>query len=191
MTAPTDQDLPSLAPTPPGLYRHYKGNWYEVLDTARCSETLAGMTVYRALYGKGLDSGALWVRPAAMFAEVGMFGGQHRPRFARHDPADIVLADLPTAHALAAHLRHQARLRGIDLDHALRPPPPEPTTCCGRGCNGCVWEGFYDALAFWCEDAQALCAQDSQAGEQVLQAGGATGRDAGCTQPITTTRAPG
>ena len=35
----------------------------------------------------------------------------------------------------------------------LRQPPPEPASCCGRGCNGCVWEGYYDALAFWLEDA--------------------------------------
>ena len=35
----------------------------------------------------------------------------------------------------------------------LRQPPPEPTSCCGRGCNGCVWEGYYDALALWLEDA--------------------------------------
>src|SRR5690606_11456971 len=27
----SDHDLPPLTPTPPGLYRHYKGNWYEVL----------------------------------------------------------------------------------------------------------------------------------------------------------------
>ncbi|MBT9462484.1 MAG: DUF1653 domain-containing protein, partial [Hydrogenophaga sp.] len=31
----TDNDLPPLNPTPPGLYRHYKGGWYEVLDTVR------------------------------------------------------------------------------------------------------------------------------------------------------------
>ena len=35
----------------------------------------------------------------------------------------------------------------------LRQPPPEPTSCCGRGCNGCVWEGYYGALTFWLEDA--------------------------------------
>ncbi|MFW5330596.1 oxidoreductase-like domain-containing protein [Hydrogenophaga sp. ZJX-1] len=38
----------------------------------------------------------------------------------------------------------------------MRPPPPEPTACCGRGCNGCVWEGFYEALHHWRVDALAL-----------------------------------
>lgn len=147
----TDDDLPPLNPTPPGLYRHYKGGWYEVLDTVRCSETLEGMTLYRALYG----GWGLWVRPAAMFAEVGTFEGREQPRFTRHDPAGVPLADLPTAQALIAHLRGLALRRGMDLDSALRPPPPEPDTCCGRGCNGCVWEGFYTALHHWREDALA------------------------------------
>lgn len=35
----------------------------------------------------------------------------------------------------------------------LRAPPPHPTGCCGRGCNGCVWEGFMAAAQFWREDA--------------------------------------
>ena len=35
----------------------------------------------------------------------------------------------------------------------LRQPPPEPTTCCGRGCNGCVWEGFLDAAEYWRQEA--------------------------------------
>lgn len=62
----TDDDLRPLIETPPGLYRHYKGGLYEVLGTARHSETLEPMTVYRALYG----GHGLWVRPAAMFLET-------------------------------------------------------------------------------------------------------------------------
>jgi hypothetical protein len=52
------------------------------------------------------------------------------------------------------HLQARAAAAGI----VLRQPPPEPTTCCGRGCNGCVWEGFYDATRFWEEDALAALA---------------------------------
>ena len=163
--AAANADIPEAALPPlhaplPGLYRHYKGGWYEVLGVARCSETLQGMALYRALYGEGLKEAlngtGLWVRPAAMFNETGNFAGQHQSRFARHDPASVPLADLPTARALIAHLRGLARRSGADLDSALRPPPPEPTTCCARGCNGCVWEGFYTALAHWRSEALAL-----------------------------------
>ncbi|MDO9402523.1 MAG: oxidoreductase-like domain-containing protein [Polaromonas sp.] len=54
-------------------------------------------------------------------------------------------------------LQQQLREAGI----AFRDPPAEPTTCCGRGCNGCVWESHGDALAWWKEDAQAQLAAAS------------------------------
>jgi hypothetical protein len=75
----TDDDLPALIRTPPGLYRHYKGMLYQVIDTVRHSETLEPMTLYRALYAKR----GLWVRPAAMFLGNVLVDGQMRPRFER------------------------------------------------------------------------------------------------------------
>lgn len=62
----------------PGRYRHYKGNYYEVLETARHSETEELLVVYRALYGDH----SLWVRPLAMFIEKIVVDGQEVPRFA-------------------------------------------------------------------------------------------------------------
>ena len=66
---------------PPGRYRHFKGNEYEVLDIAQHSETEEPMVVYRALYGDG----GLWVRPASMWnGEVTRDGRTFR-RFTRID----------------------------------------------------------------------------------------------------------
>ena len=74
-----NDDLPPIIPTPPGLYRHYKGQMYEVLGTARHSETREAMTVYRALYGEH----GLWVRPTAMFQEMVEVQGRLQSRFAQ------------------------------------------------------------------------------------------------------------
>jgi len=74
-----EENLPPLITTPPGLYRHYKGNLYEVVDTVRHSETLEPLTLYRALYGER----GLWVRPAAMFNEDVVVDGLKQPRFAK------------------------------------------------------------------------------------------------------------
>lgn len=65
-----------------GKYRHYKGKMYEVIGTARHSETLEELWVYRALYESseyGLN--ALWVRPLAMFSEKVIIEGKEIPRF--------------------------------------------------------------------------------------------------------------
>ena len=61
----------------PGRYRHFKGNEYEVIGTARHSETLEEMVVYRALYGEF----GLWVRPAAMWNEIVERNGKTFRRF--------------------------------------------------------------------------------------------------------------
>ena len=61
----------------PGKYRHFKGNYYEVIGIAHHSETMEVMVVYRALYGEQ----GLWVRPAAMWTETVDRDGYHGPRF--------------------------------------------------------------------------------------------------------------
>lgn len=146
-TPPTDTDLPTLATVRPGLYRHYKGGHYHVLHTVRCSETLQAMVVYRALYGEQ----GLWVRPARMWSEAVPVATGTQPRFQWVDEPLLVASDLATARAVVTWLQHQ-----LPAAPGLRPPPPEPTTCCGRGCNGCVWEGYYEALHHWRCDARAL-----------------------------------
>ena len=61
----------------PGIYRHFKGNEYLVIDVAKHSETEEPMVVYRALYG---DCG-LWVRPMSMWTEEVERNGYKGPRF--------------------------------------------------------------------------------------------------------------
>ncbi len=60
-----------------GRYRHYKGREYEVLYTARHSETLENLVVYKQLYGDH----EVWVRPLDMFLEKVESGGISLQRF--------------------------------------------------------------------------------------------------------------
>jgi hypothetical protein len=65
----------------PGLYRHYKGNLYEVLGTARHSETLEAFVVYKALYQAEGEN--LWIRPEKMFQEAVFVDGEKTLRFSK------------------------------------------------------------------------------------------------------------
>ena len=47
------------------IYRHFKGDYYLLVDIAKHSETGEDYVVYRKLY----DDGSLWVRPLDMFIE--------------------------------------------------------------------------------------------------------------------------
>ena len=60
-----------------GIYEHFKGNKYELLDVATHSETMEKMVVYKALYGDG----GIWVRPLSMWDEEVTHNGKTVPRF--------------------------------------------------------------------------------------------------------------
>ena len=61
----------------PGIYRHFKGNLYEVIAIAKHSETLEELVVYRALYGEH----GVCVRPVSMWNETVERDGKTYQRF--------------------------------------------------------------------------------------------------------------
>lgn len=62
-----------------GIYRHYKGNLYNVLHVALHTETEEPLVIYQALYGER----KIWARPLDMFMEtVTLPDGSIVPRFA-------------------------------------------------------------------------------------------------------------
>ena len=60
-----------------GVYKHYKGNKYQVLGVSLHSESLEELVIYKALYGEGL----IWVRPLKMFLGNIEVDGKIKPRF--------------------------------------------------------------------------------------------------------------
>lgn len=60
-----------------GVYKHYKGPEYLVLNTAFHSETQGIMVLYFPLYGEN----KLWVRPIEMFLESVLVEGKELQRF--------------------------------------------------------------------------------------------------------------
>lgn len=69
---PENADFP-----PPGVYAHFKGEWYLLQDHVTHATTLKPMVLYRALYG---DS-RRYVRPVEMWSEVVERDGYSGPRF--------------------------------------------------------------------------------------------------------------
>lgn len=60
-----------------GIYKHYKGDLYEVIGIARHTETMEEMIIYKALYGDY----KMWVRPKQLFDALVIHNGSKVRRF--------------------------------------------------------------------------------------------------------------
>ena len=108
-----------------GLYRHYKGGLYRVIDIARHSETEEHMVVYQTAYGDK----SMWVRPLSMFDEWVSVKGEQQRRFQRCDEQtlslEVVTLDVPAGQSRefeAAFTQAQTFIQGAPgfLDYELR-----------------------------------------------------------------------
>ena len=60
----------------PGIYKHYKGNLYRVINVCKHTETEEELVHYQSI-----NDGLYWVRPVEMFKEQVMYDGQLVDRF--------------------------------------------------------------------------------------------------------------
>lgn len=72
------EDSPAPLPVRPCIYRHFKGNLYEVMFIAKNSETMEDMAVYKPLYDSEYK---YWVRPCSMFNDILEVNGRKTLRF--------------------------------------------------------------------------------------------------------------
>ncbi len=75
-------DIPDPPAIETGIYRHYKGNEYEVIGVAVHTETLDPMVVYKPLYDSNVE---YFSRPYEMFVDGVVHDGKTIPRFEKID----------------------------------------------------------------------------------------------------------
>lgn len=72
-----------------GIYRHYKGGIYEVIELACNSETLEWYVVYVSKERSDQDLPSVWVRPYEMFIETVEVDGSKMQRFEKIDDEQL------------------------------------------------------------------------------------------------------
>lgn len=81
--------MPKRKPIAKGLYKHYKGQLYEVLGEAHHSETLEEFIIYKALYNTKYGKNSLWARPKKMFLEKVLVNNKLVARFKKQSPRQL------------------------------------------------------------------------------------------------------
>lgn len=101
-----------------GIYRHYKGHEYRVLNEVKNSETKEDMVVYQDM----ADEKKIWVRPEAMFSEEVEADGVKKPRFEFLREEEVESSEQKYLRALADYqnlLKQTAKDREDFLKYAL------------------------------------------------------------------------
>ena len=99
----------------PGPYRHCKGNEYSVVGTARHSETLEELVVYRQQYGEH----GLWVRPKHMFSETVKSMGRRFLVFSHWDRVGSRSATTSSMISRSTCRRKRSRFSSVPMTCAL------------------------------------------------------------------------
>lgn len=89
VAAETSHERNTMDKITPGIYRHYKGNYYRVLGTARSTgNPHEFLVIYQSLYegvmepeGTPLPFGTMWARPLEQFTGSITLNGQSVQRF--------------------------------------------------------------------------------------------------------------
>ncbi len=160
-----------------GIYRHYKGNRYELLGIATHSETLEPMAVYRALGGEG----GVWVRPLSMWSEAVEVDGRRVPRFALERECPDAAEEMPVSRETGAeapggqNLPKSAGSAQAGRKDASPAPQDDPSNAIQRTGSASRTDASPEPLDELSRDEQAASEAEG-AGEA---SGDFTGREAG------------
>lgn len=103
-------------PAPQEIYRHFKGNLYQIITIAIHSETGEDMVVYQALYGEF----KVYVRPLSMFMEMHESGVYRFEKYeiaatSNDEEVEIVEEEIP-AEPIAGNIEETNSYEGVNAD---------------------------------------------------------------------------